>query len=192
MKSSLKRFLDLLCGEYSNQKQAIENPPFFAHIFLKYKAINHLQPGSILLEQSYAVDPKKPYRLRMIRAEETSSGTIKLWNHAFKDPKQFTEAMGEQTQIKDINEEDLILLDNCHYHVVEKDDGYHGGMEAGCRCIVCRDGKDSYLKSSFHLEGNKLSTLDRGYDLKTNERLWGSIAGEFQFIRTSSWKAEWH
>ena len=120
MKSSLKRFLDLLCGEYSNQKQAIENPPFFAHIFLKYKAINHLQPGSILLEQSYAVDPKKPYRLRMIRAEETSSGTIKLWNHAFKDPKQFTEAMGEQTQITNITEEDLILLDNCHYHVVEK------------------------------------------------------------------------
>ena len=192
MKSSLKRFLDLLCGEYSNQKQAIENPPFFAHILLKYKAINHLKPGSILLEQSYAIDPKSPYRLRMIRAEENSSGIIKLWNHAFKDPKRVIKALGEQIQVKTINEEDLILLENCHYHVVEKDDGYHGGIEPGHRCIVCRNGKNSYLQSSFHLDGNKLSTLDRGYDLKTNKRLWGSIAGKFQFIRTSSWKAEWH
>ena len=192
MESSLKRFLDLLCGEYSNQKQAIENPPFFAHIFLKYKAINHLQPGSILLEQSYAVDPKKPYRLRLIRAEEISSGTINLWTHAFKDPKQFTEAMGEHMQTTNITEEDLIILAKCQSHGDEKNDGYPGRMEPRLGEIWRQVGEDSYLKSSFHLEGNKLSTLDRGYDLKTNERLWGSIAGEFQFIRTSSWKAEWH
>tara|TARA_B100001564_G_C20308249_1_gene520127 strand:+ start:378 stop:641 length:264 start_codon:yes stop_codon:yes gene_type:complete len=84
MKYSTQQFLNLLCGEYSNQQQAIDNPPFFAHIFLRYKPIEHLQPGSILLEQSYAVNPTNPYRLRMIRAEETSEGVIKLWNHQKK------------------------------------------------------------------------------------------------------------
>ena len=50
-----QNFLSLLCGEYSNQQQALDNPPFFAHIFLRYRPLEHLQPGSILLEQSYAV-----------------------------------------------------------------------------------------------------------------------------------------
>ena len=77
MTSTLRRFLSLLCGEYSNQKQAFDNPPLYSHIFLRYRPLDHLRPGSILLEQTYAVDPSNPYRLRMIRAEEQSPGVIK-------------------------------------------------------------------------------------------------------------------
>jgi len=77
MKYSTQKFLNLLCGEYSNQQQALDNPPFFAHIFLRYKAIEHLQPGSILLEQSYAVNPKNPYRLRMISPSERAACLLK-------------------------------------------------------------------------------------------------------------------
>ena len=69
MTPSVRRFVQQICGEYSNQEQAFENPPFFAHIFLRYTPLLHLQPGSILLEQTYAVDPSHPYRLRVIRAE---------------------------------------------------------------------------------------------------------------------------
>ena len=58
MTPSLQQFLSLLCGEYSNQQQAFDNPPLFAHIFLRYRPLDHLEPGSILLEQTYAVDPK--------------------------------------------------------------------------------------------------------------------------------------
>ena len=78
MTATIGHFLENLCGEYSNQQQAFDNPPLFAHIFLRYKPIEHLQPGSILLEQTYAVDRKHPYRLRVIRAEEVTSGVIKL------------------------------------------------------------------------------------------------------------------
>ena len=53
-----------------------------------------------------------------------------------------------------------------------------------------RDGKDTVLVSSFHLEGEALSTLDRGHDPTTNERCWGSIAGPFQFKKTQSWTAD--
>ena len=192
MKYSTQKFLDLLCGEYSNQQQAIDNPPFFAHIFLRYKAIEHLKPGSILLEQSYAVNPKKPYRLRMLRAEETSKGIIKLWNHKFKHPEQFATATTNLSQRQKINQNDLIPLEDCHYQLVEKMDGYHGDIEPGSCCMVRRDGKNTYLVSSFHLQGDRLSTLDRGYDPETHERLWGSIAGKFQFIRTNSWEAKWN
>ena len=191
MQTSLERFLNQLCGEFSNQQQALDNPPFFAHIFIRYRPIEHLKPGSILLEQSYALNPKIPYRLRMIRAEESATGAIKLWNHKFKNPELFATATTELKQRQKINESDLIRMDNCHYQVVEKIDGYHGQIEPGCHCMVRRDGKNTYLVSSFHLQGDKLSTLDQGFDPQTHERCWGAIAGKFQFVRTTSWEANW-
>ena len=191
MKPSLQRFLNLLCGEYSNQQQALDNPPLFAHIFLRYRPLEHLRPGSILLEQTYAVDPEHPYRLRMIRAEEIDPGVIKLWNHLIIEPNRFSKATLDLNLRKKIRDSDLIPLDNCHYQVVEKEDGYHGAIEPGSRCIVKRDGKDTILVSSFHLNGNTLLTLDRGQDPVTSERCWGSIAGEFRFKRSQSWEAQW-
>ena len=191
MKPSLQRFLDLLCGEYSNHQQALDNPPLFAHIFLKYRPLEHLQPGSILLEQTYAVDPKNPYRLRMIRAEEIEDGVIKLWNHLLKEPDRFSKATTDINLRKQIKESDLISLDNCHYQVTEREDGYYGEIEPGSQCIVKRDGKETILVSSFHLVGDTLSTLDRGQDPVTNERCWGSIAGEFRFKKSASWEARW-
>jgi len=191
MKPSLQQFLSLLCGEYSNQQQAFENPPLFAHIVLRYKPIEHLEPGSILLEQTYAVDPGNPYRLRIIRAEESEEGVIKLWNHMIRDPQRFARATLELQNRQLIKSSDLIALDQCHYQVTEKEDGYHGEIEPGSRCIVKRNGKDTVLFSSFHLQGEALSTLDRGLDPITDERCWGSIAGEFRFRRTASWEAKW-
>lgn len=191
MKPSLQQFLSLLCGEYSNQQQAFENPPLFAHIVLRYKPVEHLEPGSILLEQTYAVDPGNPYRLRIIRAEESEEGVIKLWNHMIRDPQRFARATLELQNRQLIKSSDLIALDQCHYQVTEKEDGYHGEIEPGSRCIVKRNGKDTILFSSFHLQGEALSTLDRGLDPITDERCWGSIAGEFRFRRTASWEAKW-
>ena len=191
MKPSLQRFLDLLCGEYSNQQQALDNPPLFAHIFLRYKPIEHLQPGSILLEQTYAVDPEHPYRLRIIRAEEIENGVIKLWNHLVREPTRYSKATSELNLRKQIRETDLIPMDNCHYQVMEKEDGYYGAIEPGSQCIVNRNGKETVLVSSFHLNGETLLTLDRGQDPETNERCWGSIAGEFRFKRSQSWEARW-
>ena len=191
MTPSLQRFLSLLCGEYSNQQQAFENPPFFAHILLRYRPIEHLQPGSLLLEQTYAVDPKNPYRLRMIRAEELETGAIKLWNHSFREPARFANATLDRRRRQEISTDDLTVLEQCHYQVIEREDGYHGEIEPGCLCIGRRDEKDTVLKSHFHLKGNTLSTLDRGYDPTTNQRCWGSIAGEFCFKRSESWDADW-
>ena len=187
---NVRRFLSLLCGEYSNQKQAFDNPPLYAHIFLRYRPLAQLHPGSILLEQTYAVAPKHPYRLRMIRAEEQPTGAIKLWNHIFRDPERFAGATFDPQLRLGIQDSDLIRLDQCHYQVLEQADGFHGAIEPGCRCIVQRDGKDTVLVSSFHLEGDALSTLDRGLDPETNERCWGSVAGPFRFKRTQSWTAD--
>ena len=131
-----------------------------------------------------------PYRLRMIRAEENPSGAIKLWNHTFREPSRFAGATFNPDLRQSIQATDLISLEQCHYQVLEQQDGYHGSMEPGCQCIVRRDGKDTVLVSSFHLQGEALQTLDRGHDPITNERCWGSVAGPFQFTRIQSWATD--
>ncbi|BEV36071.1 chromophore lyase CpcT/CpeT [Synechococcus sp. M16CYN] len=188
--STVRRFLSLLCGEYSNRQQALDNPPFFAHIFLRYRPLEHLQSGSILLEQTYAVSPKTPYRLRVVRAEEHSPGVIKLWNHTFWDPQRFASATFDKMCRRKIQQSDLICLNQCHYQVTEKNDGYRGEIEPGCRCIVHNSGRDTVLVSTFSLKNDSLTTLDRGYDPNTNEHCWGSVAGEFRFQRTANWSSD--
>ena len=58
MTATIGHFLENLCGEYSNQQQAFDNPPLFAHIFLRYTANpEHLQPGSILARTNLCRGP---------------------------------------------------------------------------------------------------------------------------------------
>ena len=118
---NVRRFLNLLCGEYSNQQQAFDNPPLYAHIFLRYRSLPQLKPGSILLAQTYAVDPKNPYRLRMIRAEEQPSGAIKLWNHTFQNPARFAGATFDPALRRSIQTADLISLDQCRFELNKAD-----------------------------------------------------------------------
>ena len=33
-----------LCGEYKAKAQAFDNPPLYAHIFLRYRPLDHLKP----------------------------------------------------------------------------------------------------------------------------------------------------
>ena len=83
----------------------------------------------------------------MIRAEEQESGVIKLWNHIFRDPSSFASATFNAERDGRLSKVILSCLDQCHYQVVEQDNGYHGAMEPGCRCIVHRNGKDTVLVS---------------------------------------------
>ena len=115
MTPAIWQFLSQLCGEYSNQTQAFDNPPLFAHIFLRYRPLGHLKPGSILVEQTYAVDPHNPYRLRVIRAEEADNGTIKS-ESCLQEPATFQSATFNDECRGSIEYSDLISMDHCHYN----------------------------------------------------------------------------
>ena len=68
MSSSLARLIQQLSAGFSNQAQAFDNPPLYAHILVKFRPLPQLAPGSLLLEQTYAITPGAPYRIRVLRA----------------------------------------------------------------------------------------------------------------------------
>ena len=107
--SAYARLLQQLCGSFSNQTQAFENPPLFAHILITTRPIPQLQRGSLLLEQAYAITPSTPYRIRVLRPE-LSEGQLIIHNMALQEEQRFWGDTGDPTMRANIRQEDLTPL----------------------------------------------------------------------------------
>jgi hypothetical protein len=189
MSSSLARLLQLLSGGFSNQTQAFDNPPLYAHILVRFRPLPQLAPGSLLLEQSYAISPATPYRIRVLRAERRE-GALIIHNQALQEEQRFWGAIEDEGRRRSIGDADLLPLEGCTYMVREVGDGFVGEVEPGCRCLVERKGSVAYLVSSFEIDARGMRTIDRGHDPATHEQLWGSLAGPFEFERTDDYRDE--
>ncbi|MCP9851172.1 chromophore lyase CpcT/CpeT [Cyanobium sp. Morenito 9A2] len=189
MSTPLPRLLRQLSAGFSNQRQAFDNPAIFAHILVKFRPLPQLEPGSLLVEQSYAFDPGRPYRIRVLRAEQRPEGLI-IQNKALHDDQRFWGGVDDAERRAAIAESDLKVLEGCNYVVRETPEGFTGEVEPGCRCLVKRKGAVAYLVSSFELDPGGMRTIDRGHDPQTHEQLWGALAGPFQFERTDDYSEE--
>jgi CpeT/CpcT family (DUF1001). len=195
MDTSLSRLVRLLCGGFSNQHQAFENPPLYAHILVKLRPLPQLSAGSLLLEQSYAINPAAPYRIRVLRPEWHGEGMI-IHNLALADDQRFWGAVDNEELRGRIQPSDLRPLEGCAYLVREQGNGFVGEVEPGCRCLVERKGSVTYLVSRLELDEQGMRTIDTGHDPATHQQLWGSLAGPFEFSRTHDYSEEipdtWH
>ncbi len=189
MSSSLARLIRLLSAGFSNQTQAFDNPPIYAHILVTFRPLPQLAPGSLLVEQSYAIDPGVPYRIRVLRAERRGDELV-IHNQALREDQRFWGAVGDRERRERISDSDLLPLEGCTYMVREAGDGFIGEVEPGCRCLVERKGSTAYLVSSFEIDASGMRTIDRGHDPETHEQLWGSLAGPFEFERTADYSHE--
>lgn len=189
MANSLERLVRMLSGGFSNQEQAFENPPLYAHILVKFRPLPQLAPGSLLLEQSYAINPAAPYRIRVLRAE-TQGDQLIIHNQALIDEQRFWGAVDDTERRNRIQADDLRPLEGCAYVVQENGEGFIGEVEPGCRCLVERKGATSYLVSRLELDSKGMRTIDRGHDPVTHEHLWGSLPGPFEFARTDDYSDE--
>lgn len=189
MSSSLARLIRMLSAGFSNQTQAFDNPPLYAHILVKFRPLPQLAPGSLLLEQTYAITPGVPYRIRVLRAERRD-GELVIHNQALHEEQRFWGAVEDGERRRRIDTTDLRPLEGCTYVVKEAGEGFIGEVEPGCRCLVERKGSIAYLVSSFEIDARGMRTIDRGHDPESHEQLWGSLAGPFEFERTHDYGEE--
>ncbi|WP_216905000.1 chromophore lyase CpcT/CpeT [Synechococcus sp. CCY 9618] len=189
MSSSLARLIRLLSAGFSNQTQAFDNPPLYAHILVKFRPLPQLAPGSLLLEQTYAITPGEPYRIRVLRVEQRD-GQLIIHNQALHGEQRFWGAVEDEQRRQQIGADDLRPLEGCTYVVQEAGEGFVGEVEPGCRCLVERKGSTAYLVSRFEINSRGMRTIDRGHDPRSHEQLWGSLAGPFEFERTHDYGEE--
>jgi hypothetical protein len=181
----------LMAGDFSNQAQAYENPPFFAHIRVCMRPLPFelLDGVSLFLEQAYDFMLHNPYRLRVLKFVEIND-RIEIEHYTIDPESEFHGAARQPEKLQQLTCEHIIKMSGCTMITEWTGSGFRGYVEPGKGCKVVRNGKNTYLDNSFEIEGQKLISLDRGRDLETDEHVWGSIAGPFEFTQTASFADE--
>lgn len=187
----IKTLARLMSADFSNQEQAFENPPFFAHIRVCIRPLPEELLGGIglFLEQAYDIAINEPYRLRVFKLT-LKEEHILLENFKVKEQEKYYGASRQKERLQNLRTEDLDKLPGCDMIVKWTGKSFKGEVVPGKNCIVERKGRVTYLDNSFDVNEEKLISYDRGRDPETDELVWGSVAGPFEFYRKTSYASE--
>lgn len=180
-----------MAADFSNQEQAFENPPFFAHIrvCIRPLPLEVLSGVGFFVEQAYDYSLNDPYRLRVLKLVNAGDH-IEIENYSVKEEKKFYGASRNVERLKTLTADDLEKLPGCNMIVEWTGHNFKGTVEPGKGCIVVRKGQKTYLDSDFEIDEDKFISRDRGRDPETDEHIWGSVAGPFYFVRWASFADE--
>ncbi|MEO0835097.1 MAG: chromophore lyase CpcT/CpeT [Cyanobacteria bacterium J06642_3] len=180
-----------MASDFSNQAQAYANPPFFAHIRVCMRPLPQdlLGGTSLFLEQAYDFMLNQPYRLRIIKLNLVDD-RIELENYKVKEQEKFYGASRNLDVLSTLTADLIEKMEGCDMDVTWTGKCFQGQIKPGKACIVERNGKITYLDNSFEITDNKLVSYDRGRDPESDELIWGSVAGPFEFFPTQSFAAE--
>jgi hypothetical protein len=180
-----------MAADFSNQAQAFENPPFFAHIrvCMRPLPLELLSGISFYVEQAYDYMLNSPYRVRVLKLVGAGD-RIEIENYCIQQEEQFYGAARDLQRLQALSSDRLEKLPGCNMIVRWTGHSFKGEVEPGKACTVMRKGRKTYLDSEFEIDEDKFISLDRGRDPETDEHVWGSVAGPFHFIRWHSFADE--
>jgi hypothetical protein len=180
-----------MAADFSNQAQAFENPPFFAHIrvCIRPLPLDLLSGVSLFVEQAYDYMLNNPYRLRVIKLI-VKDEQIEIENFLVHDEQELHGASRDLKRLSLLKANQLQKLPGCNMQVEWTGSSFKGQVEPGKGCVVVRKGRTTYLDSTFEIDAEKFISHDRGRDPETDEHLWGAIAGPFYFVRVASFADE--
>lgn len=180
-----------MAADFSNQAQAFENPPFFAHIRVCMRPLppELLNGMGLYVEQAYDYALTQPYRVRVLKLI-TQGDRIEIENYTIKDEKPFYGASRDVSRLQALKADQLEKLSGCNMQVEWTGTSFKGHVEPGKACMVVRKGQTTYLDSEFEIDDRLFVSRDRGRDPETHEHIWGSVAGAFEFVRWASFADE--
>jgi hypothetical protein len=189
--TDLQNILQLMAADFSNRQQHEDNPPFFAHIrvCMRPLPLELLSAPSLFLEQAYDFVLNQPYRVRVLRFL-LSGDRILLENCTVKEQERFYGASRDLDRLQALKADDVEKMPGCDMSVEWTGSSFKGQILPGKNCIVVRNDRTTYLDNSFEVDEHKLISYDRGLDPETDEHVWGSIAGPFEFVRKTSFAEE--
>jgi hypothetical protein len=180
-----------MSADFSNQQQAFENPPFFAHIrvCMRPLPVDLLDGLALYLEQAYDFMLNQPYRVRVLKLV-LNGDRIEVENYAVQDEQQWYGSSRQPERLATLKPENLERMPGCNFWVEWTGKSFKARVEPGKACMVVRNNRNTYLDSEFEVDGSTLISHDRGRDPDTDEHVWGAIAGPFQFVQHISFADE--
>lgn len=178
-----------LTGDFSNQEQAWENPPLFAHIRVGYYPlpIEVFTGIGFYVEQAYGGHLDQPYRIAVVELRKAAA-QIRIHNYRPLEPQRWSGCLRQDPQrLQQLTQTDLVYLPGCDVIVEKRQGVFVGESEPGRGCCVHRQGQTTYLHTQLRLSAESFSSHDRGFDPDTHVQVWGALAGPFLFHKVSDW-----
>ena len=176
-----------MAGDFSNQKQALNQPREFSHIRVFWRPLPFEFFGGIgfYSEQMYDYDLWAPYRQGIHRFVDQGD-RIYIENYALKNAMRYAGAAREQSILNTITSEVIERRIACSMVFRRHGQEFRGEVEPGNQCLIERNGAQTYLVSNVQVSDGCWSSWDRGLNCETHERVWGGEHGPMHFERWQS------
>jgi CpeT protein len=190
--SELQTFAQWMAGGFSNGKQAMDAPRDFSHIRLFWRPLPWEFFGGVgfYSEQVYDYDLWLPYRQGVHHLVEQPDGSIFVHNYGLKNAIFLAGAGRELSILKTLKRDVLLPRSGCG--MVFRRDGakFVGAVEPGNQCLIPKEGKMTYLVSEVEVTDSTWTSRDRGFDVDTQDQVWGSEHGQFWFEKVQDYGSE--
>ncbi|NER79942.1 MAG: chorismate-binding protein [Leptolyngbya sp. SIO1D8] len=189
--SNLLTLAHWMAGDFSNQKQAFENPREYAHIhvFFRPLAFDFFSDIGFYSEQVYDYDLWTPYRQGVHRLVDKGDH-IYIENYGLIDSFLYAGAAREPQILKTITSACIQRRYHCSMIFRREEKRFVGQVEPGNLCLIDKRGCQTYLVSDVEITESTWVSLDRGLDVETHEQVWGSEHGSLRFEKRESYAHE--
>jgi CpeT protein len=166
-----------MAGEFSNQKQAFANSKQYVHIHVFFRPLpfNFFSGIGFYSELVYDYDLWTPYR-QGIPMLVDKGNHIYIENYGLLDPVQYTGAAPELSVLLAFTPDSMTRRHCCSMVFKGKGDVFQGNVEPGNKCLIPRNGRQTYVSSEVMLTENTWDSLVKDMDIETHEQVWGSTA----------------
>jgi CpeT protein len=189
--SNLVTLARWMAGDFSNYKQAFENPKHYAHIHVFFRPLpfEFFSGIGLYSEQVYDYDLWKPYRQGIHRLIDQGD-SIYIENYSLTNAFIYAGAARELSILKTITPDCIQRRYHCSMVFRRDGDLFRGGVEPGNQCLIEKNGCQTYLVSDVEVTETTWVSLDRGMDVNTHEQVWGSTFGPLRFEKRQSFADE--
>ncbi len=180
-----------MSGDFSNAKQSFENPQQFAHIHIFFRPLpfDFFSGIGFYSEQVYDYDLWTPYRQGIHRLVDQGD-RIYIENYGLKEAMLFAGAARELSILRTITSDCIERRYHCSMVFKRNGEMFRGSVEEGNKCLIPRNGCQTYLVSSVEVTEHTWASLDKGMDVQTHQQVWGSTAGPLRFEKIASFAEE--
>jgi CpeT protein len=187
----LRQLAHWMAGDFSNRKQAIDKPRDFAHIHVFFRPLPFAFFGGIGMysEQVYDYDLWTPYR-QGIHHFTLRDGEIFVENFGLIDPMLYAGSGRERSILETITPAAIQPRCGCGMVFHREADRFIGQVEPGKKCLIPKEGQITYLVSEVEITNSTWVSRDRGFAVETDEQVWGSETGKFQFEKIQDFSDE--
>jgi CpeT protein len=180
-----------MAGDFSNHKQAAAEPQHYAHIRIFFRPLpfEFFNAIGFYSEQVYDYDLWSPYRQGVHKLVDRGEDSY-IENYSLKDATLYAGAAREPAILRTITHDCLERRCNCSMIFHREGEMFRGQVEPGNQCFVERNGAKTYLISDVEITENTWVSLDKGMDINTHEKLWGSAFGMLRFEKVANFADE--